>query len=425
MQRTQGMTTPTRLQVLFICENDELRTWALNLTAKLKLPWRVKVACSLRATAPDFQMKEQDMILVLWDRTLPSSIQEIAHRKNIQRRSMESVLMDLFHFGGQQLLQKTVVAADQLTRDDAFFLAELKVQNILSLPSKTSHWSELGSKFLNRCHSYIAGLKTEKLSPEESAVYQFEQSLTFWNRLSDEKKMQVCDELLNVLGDSSRYCSLMAKRAQKEQKYADAEKWYQRAIGKNPNFLEATSALAELYMLLGRHKDALILFEKLKAYNPKNFVRLTKMAQCYVALQETAKAEKLLEDALSIDEFYEEAREELGKIKCLTGEYEIAKNLLSRSRNTRKIASFLNSIGIKMVEDRKYQESIEYYRKAQYVLPGNDSAHLLLFNIGLAYAKWGKQVEAQKFAKLALVREPNYTKATVFLESIQRLNAAA
>jgi tetratricopeptide (TPR) repeat protein len=418
------MTTQTIQQVLVVSENENLKVWISQLFAQMKLPWRMRHTCTLRATAPDFKISQQNLILLLWDRSPPSTLTDVTTRKTIERRSMESLVADIAKTGGESVLGKIAVLADQITRDDAFFFAELKIKQILCLPSKQSQWNETGSEFFLKLNNHLKKINEEKLSQEDLVVFQFEQSLSFWGRISDEQKMKVCDELLNTLGDNSRYSFLMAKRSLKEQKFQEAEKWYQRSMSKNPNFLEATSALADLYVLLGRHADALVLLEKLRAYNPKNFVRLTKMGQCYVSLGESSKAERLFEDALSVDEFYEDAREELGKLKCLSGEYEVAKSLLSRCKNTRKIASFLNGIGIKLVEAQKYEESIEYYRKAQYVLPGNEAAHLLLFNIGLAYSKWGKKLEAQKFARLALAREPNYAKATHFLMNIEQKTAA-
>ena len=81
-------------------------------------------------------------------------------------------------------------------------------------------------------------------------------------------------------------------------------------------------------------------------------------------------------------------------------------------------------MGIRLVESRRFAESIEHYKRAQYVLPGNDSGHQLFFNIGLAYAKWGRLAEARKYIRLALIREPSYDKAVNLLKSIdERLSA--
>ena len=77
-----------------------------------------------------------------------------------------------------------------------------------------------------------------------------------------------------------------------------------------------------------------------------------------------------------------------------------------------------------MVAQAKFRQSIDHYKKAQLVLPGNEQSHLLFFNIGLAYAKWGKYKEARQYVNLALIRQPDYLKASQLLQKIdERVSA--
>ena len=75
-------------------------------------------------------------------------------------------------------------------------------------------------------------------------------------------------------------------------------------------------------------------------------------------------------------------------------------------------------MGVKLVENKKFKEAISHYTNAQYVLPGNEQSHFLLFNIALAFAKWGHLAAARHFARLALVKEPDYQKAQLLLGKV-------
>ena len=114
-----------------------------------------------------------------------------------------------------------------------------------------------------------------------------------------------------------------------------------------------------------------------------------------------------------------QVREDLARVKLALNDYEAAKLLLEHCGDVTKVASYLNAYGIQLVRAGRYEESIEHYKKAQMVLPTNTNRHQILFNIGLAYAKWGRFPDARQYAQLALAREPNYAKAAQLLRTME------
>jgi tetratricopeptide (TPR) repeat protein len=413
------------LKILVVGEDEQIRQWLRDAWRASGIAHRLRMTCALRVCAPENQLAEQDLILLLWERGRSPTLEDILSRVAITERSMESAVCDIETHGGEAKLRRMVAVGRDITREDAVYLAEYHCRQVVSLPPKQSQWAAEGVEFVKRCLR-VHELETEQSrDSQELAVQRFRQLLSCWERISDEAKMEATESLLRALGDSSRYAEFVAQKCMKEKDMKGAEQWLRRAIAKNPNYLQAYGALAELHVVMGQFAEALPLLEKLKANNPRNFKRLTMIGRCHFALGDYQRAEKAFTDALSIDEFSPETREELGKVKCVLGDYASAKTLLARSRNGRRLATFLNAVGIRLVEQRRYPESIEHYKKAQFVLPGNDASHLLFFNIGLAYAKWGKLAEAAKYVRLALIREPCYDRAATLLKSLQERGQAA
>lgn len=417
------------LKVLVVGDSEELGTWLSQLVKQGQLMWRLRFSCNLRITAPETQASQQDVIIVLWDRQPRVTFHEVLNRKSIEYRSVEGVIRELAGEGaGSQgsasLLRRTVVVGRGLTREDTIFLAEHQMGALFSLPDAKVAWARHGTHIVRRVEAQHLMEVARKHSAEERIVGRFLEMLGVWDRVSDELQMKATDQLLRVLGDSSRYAELLARKCIAERNFKGAEQWLRKAIGKNPNYLSAMQLLADVYFELGKLEKCLELLEKLRDNNPRNVQRLVKMARCYVRMGEYDKADKVLSDALCIDEFYEEARDELGRVKVVLGDYEAARVLLRLTRSNSDLAHFLNKMGIDLVAKARFSESIAHYKKAQFVLPGNEQSHLLFFNLGLAYAKWGRFAEAKRYVDLALIRQPGYAKAIDLLAKIdERLSA--
>lgn len=406
------------MRVLIIGENEDLKTWLRQLVAKHQLPWRMRYSCNLRVVSPENQLGSQELIIVLWEPSPLVTIDDVIRRESIESRGAEGVMRDLSEVGSGELPRRVVILGRGMTREDTIYLAEYNVGAVFSLPDQKLAWDRQAPNMLRRIERLHVNELARRNSSEERLVNRFLQMLSAWDRVSDQMKMRATDQLLRVLGDSSRYAELLAQKCLAERNFRGAEQWLTKAITKNPNYFSAMQTLAEVYFDLGKVDNCLELLEKMKSSNPRNVSRLVKMGRCYVAKGDYQKAEKVLSDALCIDEFYEDAREELGRVKVILGDYESARSLLKHTSRSKELANFLNKVGIELVSRARFVESIEHYKKAQMVIPGNEQSHLLFFNIGLAYAKWGRFTEARKYVNLALVRQPHYDKAAQLLRRI-------
>jgi tetratricopeptide (TPR) repeat protein len=374
---------------------------------------------TLRLGSPDASLNGVSAVILVWENNPLQDWKTLLDQTAPSHRSSEGIICDIATQHGDQLLRRTAILAKSLSREEVTFLGEFGVGCVQPLTSRKADWDQDCSKFTQRLGKLIALENDDGGNPSERSARRFERALQNWSTSGDQQKMEVSDDLLKNLGDTARYCELMARRAQRDNDLNAAEQWLRRAIDKNPNYLRALQGLADLHMERGQLREALALYEKLRLNNPRNPMRLAKIAECHLALGELEHADKAFSRALSLDEHSMQAREDLARIKLALGDYEAAKLLLEHCGDITRVASYLNAYGIQLVRAGKYAESIEHYKKAQMVLPSNTSRHQILFNIGLAYAKWGKFGEARQYAQLALAREPNYAKAAQLLRTME------
>ncbi len=407
-------------KILIVGEDEHLNKWFRMAVQESKLPWRVRTIEPLRMGSPDSDLLSNDLVVIQWVPREPQTLTEVLRRTHPVTRSPEGLLHDLESFGGDKFRHKTVIISSSLRREDTVLLAEHDIRHIVSLPNKHTKWQEAGEGVMRRLQRILRDIAELETNPEEKETSKFLALLKSWDRLSDEVRMEATDLLLSVLGDSARYAEMMARKSLKEGDRTAAERWLLRAINKNPNYLQAMRLLAQIYMQNKRYSDAMALFQKLHINSPRNLGRMSNMGDCLVALGEYERAEKVFEEALRIDEFHTDARDGLGKVKCVLGQYEDARKLLASSSNQKDLAVFLNILGVQLVDQKQFEKAINHYKKAQYVLPSNDQSHLVFFNIALAYLKWGKIMLAMSYAKLAITRDPRYDKASKLIAQIEQ-----
>lgn len=374
---------------------------------------------TLRMGSPDASLHNTKAFILLWENNPQQDWKSLLEQTNPTHRSCEGLICDVSSQFGDPMLRRTAVLAKSLNREEVTFLGEFGIGCVQPMTAHKSEWSNECVKFARRIEKMIAIEDDDGGNPAEKSVRMFERVLKNWSTVEDDEKVQACDGLLRHLGDTARYCELMSRRSQLDNDFKAAEQWLRRAIDKNPNYLKALQGLADLYIERGQLREALAILEKLKLNNPRNPGRLAKIAECHLALGELERSETAFSKALSLDEHSMQVREDLARVKLALGDYESAKLLLEHCGDVSKVASYLNAYGIQLVRAGKYEESIEHYKKAQMVLPTNTNRHQILFNIGLAYAKWGRFTEARQYAQLALAREPGYAKAAQLLKTME------
>jgi tetratricopeptide (TPR) repeat protein len=380
---------------------------------------QIQRTSTLRLSAPEHTLQRVEAIVLLWETNSMQDWRTLLDQKTASNRSFEGIVCDLATQYGDPLLRRTAVLAKALSREEVTFLGEFGAGLVQAMSSDKSAWSQDHQKFAQRLQKLISLENEDGGTPAEKSIRRFERVLKNWAYSTDNEKIFASDELLRTLGDTARYCELMSRRALLENDTKTAEQWLRRAVDKNPNFLRALQGLADVQIELGQIQPALAILEKLKLNNPRHPKRLAQIAECQLALGELERADKSFSRSLSLDQHAPQVREDLARVKLGLGDYEAAKLLLEHCGDVSRVASYLNAYGIQLVRAGRYEESIEHYKKAQLVLPTNTNRHQILFNIGLAYAKWGRYTEARQYAQLALAREPNYAKAAQLLRTME------
>lgn len=405
---------------LLLVSDDSERAFLVMEALRRSFPdANVKQCGTLRIGSPEAALQNLTACVVMWNNNPMQDWKSLLNQSAPSQRSSEGIICDIARQLGDPLLRRTAVLAKTLSREEVTFLGEFNVGCVQTLPVRKNAWKLECQKFAQKVFRLVATEDDDGGNPAEQSVRRFERALKRWSKCDDAEKMNVSDDLLRNLGDTARYCELMARRAQLDNDSLAAEQWLRRAVDKNPKYFRALQALADLHLEQGQPKEALALYEKLCLNNPRHPDRLAKMAECQLSLGALERAEKSFSTALSLDAHAMHAREDLARVKLALGDYESAKILLAQCGDVSKIASYLNAYGIQLVRAGRYEASIEHYKKAQIVLPTNTNRHQILFNIGLAYAKWGKFSEARQYAQLALAREPNYAKAAQLLRTVE------
>ena len=193
---------------------------------------------------------------------------------------------------------------------------------------------------------------------------------------------------------------------------------WQKALDINPNYYPTRNAIIDSYCEEQRYDEALNLLRQMQTRNKHSVSRLVKIGEIHSQLKDREKAEHYYNSALTKDQFCGSALNGLAILRFDQGKIEESRRLLSQSSIANKIASKLNRHGVELVKQEKYQEALEHYTKAQYVLPQQDKDPMLFYNIGLCYSRWGKQDTAKQFLQLALIKEPNYKKAEKLLKQL-------
>jgi tetratricopeptide (TPR) repeat protein len=406
-------------QVLVIGDDSERVEPMVSALGQFFPVAQIQRTSTLRLGAPEQNFQNTRALVLLWESNSLQDWRTLLEQKTVSKRSCEGIVCDVATQWGDPLLRRTAAFAKSLSREEVTFLGEFGVGLVQGMSSDKADWPQDHQKFAQRLHKLISLEDDDGGTPAEKSVRRFERVLKSWSYSTDNEKIYASDELLRTLGDTARYCELMSRRALLENDPKTAEQWLRRAVDKNPNYLRALQGLADIHIELGRLQEALAILEKLKLNNPRHPKRLAQIAECHLALGEFERADKSFSRSLSVDEHSLQVREDLARVKLGLGDYDSAKLLLQNCGDVSRVASYLNAYGIQLVRAGRYEESIEHYKKAQLVLPTNTNRHQILFNIGLAYAKWGRYTEARQYAQLALARDPNYAKAAQLLRTME------
>jgi pentatricopeptide repeat protein len=323
--------------------------------------------------------------------------------------------------------EHVIVLTTNPTHEDVVYFSELGVRRIITIRNRDKELKQAGKELAEHC---LVGYDPDK---REKA----------WNRLlhaidtvPETAKIEMILKFDNAVQKlkpdpmSARWLDAKASIAAIKNQPTEALRLWHAALDLNPNYFRTFNNLIKFHRQQGNYEEAMSLMKKMHALNKENISRLVDMGSIQLELKDHEKAEFYFKTALVKDSYCSGALNGLAEIRFHQGDLEQTRELLARSHLGYKAASAMNKAGIELVKKASYEDALEHYTKAQYVLPTQDKGPMLFYNIGLCYQKWGKEKMAMEFLNIALIKEPNYKKARRLMESLQvklepTLNSAA
>ncbi len=311
--------------------------------------------------------------------------------------------------------ERVVILTTNPTHEDVVYLSELGVRRIVRLRNRDKDLIQGGREL--DLHLTAEPESDRKEIAWRKLLYVLD---TLPEQVSPEAISRIEGGVRKLKPDefTARYLDALAVVAMLKDDDESAVRGWYAALDRNPNYYRTYHNLIRFYRRRGKLEDALALMQKMQELNKSSISRLVGMGEIQMQLLDAGKAEFYFKSALDRDHYCSGALNGLAEIRFHQGNLEESRLLLARSHLGFKAASSLNQQGIEMVRRNKFEDALEHYTRAQYVLPHQDKGPLLFYNIGLCYARWGKHKMAQEFLKIALIKEPTYRKAQKLLEQV-------
>lgn len=316
---------------------------------------------------------------------------------------------------------KIIVLTSNPVHEDVVYFSELGVRRIVRIRNREKDLEVNKAEFLQHVK------EATNPHPKPNMEILWRKVLNAIDRLPaspDPAMLQRIEEnilkLRGVAKPMARDIDALGSISFHREEFDKAFILWQSALENNPNYFRSYSNMIAAHRKLGRHVEAYLLMQKMQMLNRSNISRLVAMGETQLALNDDRKAEHYFRSALEKDAWCSGALNGIAEIRFRQGDLDNARTMLEKSTLSYRYASKLNREGIEMVRECRYEEALEHYSKAQYVLPQQEKGPQLFYNIGLCYSRWNKPEMAVEFLKLAIIKEPNYKKAQRLMEQIQQ-----
>lgn len=399
------------------------------------------------------------------DRMLPSKpliIDWDCHRRHAGALSEDLALLA----GEGGLSDRVIVLATNVTREDAIYFGELGIERIVMLRNRDVDLARSARILLEHWRSTTARLsgKTAPAGPSQQTNHErqwqtllrhVDQAMEqYWNRhdadavksddgvdfalsvardprretgMSEQASISLVEkarafmqrELTSSGRESARTVELEACFCLLLGKTSDALARWQSACELNPQYHRAHLNLSRCLRKLGRFEEALRVLHHRHEQNRLSIHLMVEIGDTHLEADDLLKAEHYFRQALDRDAKSASALAGMAQVKFARGEMKACRDLLARSGMPSRAAARLNAAGIALVRAGRFEEALDLYKKAQFVLPQQEKGPMLFYNMGLCYMRWGREEVARDFIKLALIKDPSYEKARSLLKKME------
>lgn len=315
--------------------------------------------------------------------------------------------------------ERIIIISTNPTREDVVYINELGLTRIVKLRNRESDRDGAAKELMR--HVTGGGSRNEIEAFWRQAQHYIDRS---GGKLGQERLNQLENDIGLFVARhpnekrTAKYLDVMASICSIRGAYDKAREYWDFALSVNPNFFRGLNNLVNFMIMRSQYNEAFALMQKMHEHNRSNIMRMVRMGNVKRDLGDLDRAEHYYQLALERDQYCSGALNGMAELMFMRGNLEASRELISRSHLAEQLATRLNRVGIDLVRHGKFEESLEHYTKAQYVLPQQEKGPMLFYNIGLCYAKWGKYSKAIEFLRIALIKDPSYRKAQELLEKV-------
>lgn len=198
----------------------------------------------------------------------------------------------------------------------------------------------------------------------------------------------------------------------------DAEELAAALVESHPQDARCMNLLARVYMKQSRFSRAVEVLRHADMVSPDNPDRLVLIGDALFEKGDVGEAKESYEQALGIDPETPGAQPGLGKSLLSLGDYDTALACFRKCLSEDETASFFNNAAVIAIKTHKIEEGLQLYHIALKSLQTDKFAHVILFNIALAFYRAGDSGQAAEALKASLQYKPDYDKAQRLLETI-------
>ena len=226
-----------------------------------------------------------------------------------------------------------------------------------------------------------------------------------------DEAIKAAEALLSTGADIPECHVLIARCSFEKAEYDKATAHIESALKTKPDLTAALQLKARILSKTGNHQDAVVTLVTLLEKSPQVLSTLNFLGQTYKAADRLDEAKQIFNRLMDQDPGSREAKDGLGEVAFMEGQYDVAMELLQDTSNSEEIARNLNNLGIALTSKQDFEKAIQGYLNAIRIFNRKASIHLLYYNLGLAYQKSGDLKAAFEVFGQSCLLEPKFAKA--------------
>lgn len=231
-----------------------------------------------------------------------------------------------------------------------------------------------------------------------------------------EQALPYLEQVLRQTPDNARVLVLVGQIHLLAGRVDAAEKSFRQAAGRNADYAEAWSGLADVCDARNDSPEALKLYQRAYALKPDLFYNLLNAGLAAAKLDRQEDAETWFRRALQADPLSPEAANGLGLALVKRGRAEDARPLFEQAiAERRDYSAAINNLGALYLQQAKVDDAIAAFEYGIRVAPDED---ILYLNLGRTYARLGKFDKARQVMQQLLDRKPGNATATRALQEL-------